>query len=76
MAVVTILITITLGAISIAGYAFGVRLSAVERIALIIITLLVFSPAVPIYGNIALFVVVMGFYLFRKNRQSKIRSAA
>lgn len=76
VAVVTILITITLGAISIAGYAFGVRLSAVERIALIIITLLVFSPAVPIYGNIALFVVVMGFYLFRKNRQSKIRPAA
>lgn len=71
VAVVTVAITITLGAVAIAGYMFHVRLSNVERAILIVLTLVIFSPAVPIYGNLALFIGVTLFYWFRSHRQAK-----
>lgn len=71
VAVVTIAITIVLGAVAVAGYLFRVRLSAVERVILVVLTLAVFSPIVPIYGNLAFFAAVIAFYWFRSRRLTK-----
>ncbi len=69
--IVTISITIILGAVALAGYYFHVKLSIIERVILMAVTLIVFNPAVPLVGNIALFVIVTAVYMIR-GRKNKV----